>query len=678
MNLGISDISLAIGFDLLIGNYIKTAWLAKTNLGENLFDAFGSRFKVYVTRKDEGATSIFRICSILQSNEKARGFRLRLEFKLPKSFSEFFAPGIFYRDNRHTYAAPSFFIADRWIFREDRLALRAVSALDPSRGGFIVMRLDEPLFEPPFVSHRKMCGNFILPSLDFDVGSLGFDRKKPCIEAFLPIWEGDFRYYEKLRFTPPLGWLFPPFADKSVEASYLVEFCEGDIYRLLEKMIELAWKFQKRAETKNPNFSKVEDALIDSLKARYFESRKIKGLYSWVETFSNKPALGVCEPGFTGMVFFSCAKMLEHSRLTGNLQSYNIAKSVLDSWCKKAIRRNGFVPDFWLHWIGIKNFRIKLDMPVTFETPFIFARHFSTRRASEAAYGLLEAVKSESSSLWVEKALAICDRLVLMQRKDGSFPRQVFSSGRERDPEIGATPSALLVLAEACKLKWDRYKDALKRASEFVADKMVYDFEFYGSTLDSNCEDKEAMLIASLALWNAASVLDSQELKKSAQKAAVAAVSWFFLWEPPLPKNSLLAKAGLKISGLSAVSSENNHVDVYLFSFPSALAEMAISTGKTSLLKIARFSLYRALEYVPTSALGPFQKGTEDVWLQVGVVPELIYHTDWTYYHLPIVVKSRHLAQGHINPRSSTWCSASLLEAISSWKKGGVDHEIQN
>lgn len=669
MNLGISDISFAVGFDLLVKDCIKTAWLAQIDLGENLLDAFGARFKVNVVRKDEGATSAISVRAILQSAEKIQGFRIRLEFMLPKNFSEFFAPGIFYRDNRHTYAAPTFFLADHWVLREDRLALRSVSAFDPTKGGFIVMRLDEPAFEPPQVFYRKLCGNFILPSTDFDAGSLGFDRKRPSIKAFLPAWEGDLRYYEKLKFTPPLGWVFPPLTDKKVEASYLVEFCEGDRYKLLEKMIELAWKHQKRPDAKEPDFSKIERALVEPLKTRYFESRKIKGLYSWVETFTNKPVLGVCEPGFTGMVFLSCAKMLEHSKRTRDSQSYEIAKNVLDSWCKKAVKKNGFIPDFWMHWIGVKKFQLKLDTPATFEPPFVFGRHFSTRRASEAAWGLIEAVKIESSNLWTEKALAICDRIESLQQKDGSFPRQVFSSAQKRDPEIGATPSALFALAKACELFNDRYKNAVKRAGEFVADKMVGSFEFYGSTLDSNCEDKEAMLIASMSLWDAAKILDSQEMKDAAQKAAIAAASWFFLWEPSIAKNSLLSQAGLKLSGLSSVSSENNHADVYLFAFPSALTEIATSAGKPSLSKIAQFSLYRALEYVPTSELGPFRLGKEEVRFQVGVVPELIYHTDWTYYHLPIAVKSRHLAQGCVNSRSAAWCSASLLEALSSWKK---------
>ena len=669
MNLGIYDISFRVGIDLLLRGCIKTAWIELAELGENVLEAFGARFKVDVAREDKGESFILKIRAIPQDAGNIDGFRLRFEFGLPKNFSEFFAPGIFYRGNRHTYAAPSFFIADRWIFREDRLSLRAVAAFDPSNGGLIVMRQDSPKFEPPKVAHRKMCGEFVLPSNDFDVGSLGFDRKKFSIEAFLPSWDGELRYYEKLKFTPPLGWLFLPQLDRAVEASYLVEFYKGDVYRMLERMIELAWERQKRADVLEPDFAEIEKALVDSLKTRYFESRKLAGLYSWVETFTGKPALGVCEPGFTGMVFLSCARMLEYSKRTGDLELHKLASKVLDSWCTSAIKKSGFIPDFWIHWVGVKKFRLKLSTPATFEPPFVFASHFSVRRLSEALWGLIEAVKIERSQLWIEKAQSVCDKLVSLQRKDGSFPRQVYSSGRERDTEFGATPSALYALCKASELWGDRYKNSVKRAGEFVAKSMVGDFEFYGSTLDSDCEDKEASQIAAVALWEAAKIFGSDELRVAAQKAAIAALSWFFLWEPALPKKSLLVNASLNISGLSAVSSENNHVDVYLFGFPLTLVEIAASLGKSLFSELAEFLLSRALEYVPTSTIGPFRLGSELVPLQSGVVPEAIYHTDWTYYHLPIVVKSRHLAQGYVNPRAAGWCSASLLEAISSWRK---------
>jgi len=420
-----------------------------------------------------------------------------------------------------------------------------------------------------------MCGEFVLPSCDFDLGSLGFDRGKRALLAFLPAWEGDLRYYEKRRHTPPLGWLYPPSADRPIEVSYLIERLEGDAYDLLERMIDLAWEHQERPGADVPDLEAVEKALVGSLKARYFESKRLAGLYSWVGTFTGEPALGVCEPGFTGMVFLSCARMIDCAARLQDGDARRVATSVLDSWCRLIPARKGLVPDFWVHWVGAKGVRLKLDRAATFEPPFIPSRHYSVRRLSEAAWGLMEAARLADSKPWREAAVAICDRIASFQLDDGSFPRQVRRSGRIRDPECGATPSALLALAAAHRTTGGGYADALVKAGEFVAKAMVDGFEFYGSTLDSDCEDKEAALVASVALWEAAKILGSDDIRRAACKAAIAALSWFFMWEPALPRGSLIERANLNISGLGAVSSENNHVDVFLFDYPGVLVELA-------------------------------------------------------------------------------------------------------
>jgi len=678
MDFAILDTSVRVGLDLLVRGMAKSAWLERVEPGENVLDAHGARFRIFVERDGAGDSFVLRVQALPEAIEGLDGFRLRLELGLPEACTEFFAPGIFYRDNRHTYGAAGFMISDRWVFREDRLSTRSVAALDPSGEGFVLMRLDRPKFEPPAVSHRKKCGGFLLPSCEFDLGSIGFDRRRTRLEAFLPAWEGDLRYYEKCRLTPPLGWFYPPARGRPLEAVYLVEAFKGDVYGLLERMIELAWEHQVRADVREPDFSAAKGALVESLKTRYFESRKIAGMYSWVKTFTGEPALGVCEPGFTGMVFLSCARMLDYAVRAQDEGARRLAASVLDSWCKRGFMKGGFVPDFWAHWVGAGGVRVRLDMPVVFEPPFMPARYCSVRRLSEAAWGLVEAAQLTGSALWLDSAQAICDRLASLQADDGSFPRQAYRSGRVRDPECGATPSVLLALAAAQRTFGSRYVDALREAGEFVAGEMVGGFEFYGSTLDSDCEDKEASLIAAVALWEAARILDSDELRQAAYRSAVAALSWFFLWEPVLPTGSLLEGAGLHVSGLGAVSSENNHVDVFLFDYPSVLREIASSFGNPMLAELAQLILYRAVEYVPKDELGPLELGGDEVFLRVGVVPELVYHTDWTYYHLPILVKHRHLAQGFVNPRSAGWCSASLLQAVSSWCKSEEgSHEVQ-
>ena len=152
----------------------------------------------------------------------------------------------------------------------------------------------------------------------------------------------------------------------------------------------------------------------------------------------------------------------------------------------------------------------------------------------------------------------------------------------------------------------------------------------------------------------------------AAMRAAHVALTWFFLADVPFDPRSHAAQAKLRTTGLSLVSTENNHADVYLFSFPSDLYWLYTHTGDQRLRQMAVVCLAAALQLVPTSVnrLGPFEDGSRSHSIPEGGVPEVLNHSWWVYFNKPVMTRHRNWTKGYFNERSSYWTLACVWNAI--------------
>lgn len=99
-----------------------------------------------------------------------------------------------------------------------------------------------------------------------------------------------------------------------------------------------------------------------------------------------------------------------------------------------------------------------------------------------------------------------------MQNPEGSFPRKFKDDLSIVDKSGGSTPSATLPLVMGYKyFKDKRYLESAKRTAEYLEKELISKSDYFSSTLDANCEDKEASLYAATATYYLALVSQGKE-----------------------------------------------------------------------------------------------------------------------------------------------------------------------
>lgn len=104
------------------------------------------------------------------------------------------------------------------------------------------------------------------------------------------------------------------------------------------------------------------------------------------------------------------------------------------------------------------------------------------------------------------------DVFLQLQNPEGSFPRKFKDDLSIVDKSGGSTPSATLPLVMGYKyFKDKRYLESAKRTAEYLEKELISKSDYFSSTLDANCEDKEASLYAATATYYLALVSQGKE-----------------------------------------------------------------------------------------------------------------------------------------------------------------------
>ena len=102
---------------------------------------------------------------------------------------------------------------------------------------------------------------------------------------------------------------------------------------------------------------------------------------------------------------------------------------------------------------------------------------------------------------WEKRIKGMLDSFLKLQNEDGSFPRKFKDDFSVVDASGGSTPSATLPLVMASKyFKDKRYLASAKRTVDYLEKELISKADYFSSTLDANCEDKEASLYAARLL----------------------------------------------------------------------------------------------------------------------------------------------------------------------------------
>lgn len=530
---------------------------------------------------------------------------------------QFLMPGFWYHRNmRSPKEAPSFATSDSWQVREDRLSTPLTGIYSDKTGDFYtVVRLDK--FENESLATHS-AGEIILT----DKTSLGFTGFRnvggtTALVFGFPYSEAPKTYIRKLTLAP------------AVQAFEKLE--KGETRQLV-------WEIRKgKAADYSAFVADVWNYSYDTYRPQVYtdamstaEAKRVLSNF-FTESYVNKYDLkyfsgvhmrtddcestGSVEVGFVGRVLLNAFNALEYGEQTNNTDLINKANSVFDSYLKHGFTPNGFFREF-------------VDYSHNNETDI-----YSIRRQSEGAFAILNYLDYEKKQgrkhpEWEAKIKTLLANFQKLQGQDGSFPRKFDDQFRVTDPSGGSTPSATLPLTMAYTyFKNKEYMESAKRTAVYLEKELISKADYFSSTLDANCEDKEASLYASTAMYYLAMASAPKERDRYidlSKKAAYFSLSWYYMWDVPFAQGQMLGDVGFKSRGWGNVSVENNHVDVFIFEFATVLDWLAKERNEP------RFSQFSSVIKSSMLQLMPVKGHMFNIG-KVGYYPEVVQHTNWDY-----------------------------------------------
>ena len=530
---------------------------------------------------------------------------------------QFYMPGFWYRRNlRSPKEAPSFHTSDSWLVREDRLSTPLTAAFNPASGtSMSVIRIDK-FDKEALTTHKE--GEVIL-SGETSIGYTGFcnvDGMTVLAYGF-PYKEAPKTYIRKLTLAPAVEAFQLLRKGDSISMTWEVsERNAADFSECVQRTWEYCYDTNRPKPVDTPYTVDRMKEVMSNFFVESYVSNTPTHYYSGVELETATCAnTDVAEVGFVGRTLLNAFNALEYGKQQNRQDLVDNANHIFDTYLQ-----NGFSPAGFFNEV------------VHYNRGFKETRH-SIRRQSEGVYAILNYLNYEKQQKrkypeWEKRIKGMLDSFLKLQNEDGSFPRKFKDDFSIVDASGGSTPSATLPLVMASKyFKDKRYLASAKHTVDYLEKELISKADYFSSTLDANCEDKEASLYAATAAYYLALVTKGEERAHYAglaKKAAYFALSWYYTWDVPFAEGQMLGDIGLKTRGWGNVSVENNHIDVFIFEFADVLHWLSKEYNEP------RFSDFAEVISTSMRQLLPYEGHMCGI-AKVGYYPEVVQHTNWDY-----------------------------------------------
>ena len=530
---------------------------------------------------------------------------------------QFYMPGFWYRRNlRSPKEAPSFHTSDSWLVREDRLSTPLTAAFNPVSGtSMSVIRIDK-FDKEALTTHKE--GEIIL-SGETSIGYTGFcnvDGVTVLAYGF-PYKEAPKTYIRKLTLAPAVEAFQLLRKGDSISMTWEVsERNAADFSECVQRTWEYCYDTNRPKPVDTPYTVDRMKEVMSNFFVESYVGNTPTHYYSGVELETATCAnTDVAEVGFVGRTLLNAFNALEYGKQQNRQDLVDNSNHIFDTYLQ-----NGFSPAGFFNEV------------VHYNRGFKETRH-SIRRQSEGVYAILNYLNYEKQQKrkhpeWEKRIKGMLDSFLKLQNEDGSFPRKFKDDFSIVDASGGSTPSATLPLVMASKyFKDKRYLASAKHTVDYLEKELISKADYFSSTLDANCEDKEASLYAATAAYYLALVTKGEERAHYAglaKKAAYFALSWYYTWDVPFAEGQMLGDIGLKTRGWGNVSVENNHIDVFIFEFADVLHWLSKEYNEP------RFSDFAEVISTSMRQLLPYEGHMCGI-AKVGYYPEVVQHTNWDY-----------------------------------------------
>ena len=612
------DISASISLKVP-GNDAKQYPLALQKMQDGMYSCRASEtLPLDIIRQVVDKDGKLRITVTLKALENVYfnyGEQIKTGYK--HSDCQFYMPGFWYRRNlRSPKEAPSFHTSDSWLVREDRLSTPLTAAFNPASGtSMSVIRIDK-FDKEALTTHKE--GEVIL-SGETSIGYTGFcnvDGMTVLAYGF-PYKEAPKTYIRKLTLAPAVEAFQLLRKGDSISMTWEVsERNAADFSECVQRTWEYCYDTNRPKPVDTPYTVDRMKEVMSNFFVESYVGNTPTHYYSGVELETATCAnTDVAEVGFVGRTLLNAFNALEYGKQQNRQDLVDNANHIFDTYLQ-----NGFSPAGFFNEV------------VHYNRGFKETRH-SIRRQSEGVYAILNYLNYEKQQKrkhpeWEKRIKGMLDSFLKLQNEDGSFPRKFKDDFSVVDASGGSTPSATLPLVMASKyFKDKRYLASAKRTVDYLEKELISKADYFSSTLDANCEDKEASLYAATAAYYLALVTKGEERAHYAglaKKAAYFALSWYYTWDVPFAEGQMLGDIGLKTRGWGNVSVENNHIDVFTFEFADVLHWLSKEYNEP------RFSDFAEVISTSMRQLLPYEGHMCGI-AKVGYYPEVVQHTNWDY-----------------------------------------------
>ncbi len=529
-------------------------------------------------------------------------------------------PGFWYRKNqRSPEKAPSVKTSNNWLVREDRMSTPMTALYDSTaKKGYSLIRMDVAT-DIALTTHQS--GEVVLGG-PTNMGSLGFGENSdiPYLSFAFPYAEAPHSYYRKLTLGDPVQSFLHLEKGDDLSFSYLLSKTEQENF---SDFVAHQWSYSYDKMSPEPlkeqlfTDHEIKSTLTEFFKSSYMETQGLKGFSGVHLETATCEVVEIYEVGFIGRILLNAFNALEFGEANNDDDLVRMARNIMDSYAEYGFTDNGLI-------------REMVDFRGEGNEPSIY----SIRRQSEGIYALLlyfnyEKARGRNHPDFENKIQNLLTTILSVQQVDGSFPRKFDRELQIIDETGGSSPSAVAPLVMAYHYFGDRkYLDAAKKVGVYQEKEIISKADYFSSTLDAVCEDKEAALYASTAMYYLALVSKGKERQHYvdlAKKAAYFTLSWYYTWDVPFAQGQMLGDIGLKSRGWGNVSVENNHIDVFIFEFAEILRWLAQETGEERFRafgEVIRSSMREQLLPRPGNLMGI---------AKVGYYPEVVQHTAWDY-----------------------------------------------
>ncbi|KAA6341462.1 hypothetical protein EZS27_010726 [termite gut metagenome] len=577
-----------------------------------------SELPIAVAQETEEQDSIQRIIvSFLAWQDVYFNYRQWVPTGFRHDDCQFYMPGFWYRRNlRSPKEAPSFHTSDSWTVREDRLSSPLTGIFNEKSGEYVtVIRLDK--FDKEALTTHK-AGEVIL-SGETSIGFTGFENVdgEAALTFGFPYRETPKSYVRKLTLTAPVTAFQFLKKGNTLTLTWEIRKDSGnDFSDFVSRTWEYCYDTYRPTSVETPYTPGEVKKVLSSFFTQSFVGDKSLSYYSGVHLrIDDCLSTGSAEIGFVGRNLLNAFNAWEYGELYNQSSLQSNARKIFDSYLAKGFSPAGFFKEF-----------------VDYQTGYEEAV-YSIRRQSEGIYAMLhflfyEKERKRKHPEWEQRLKEMLDTFLKLQNIEGSFPRKFKDDLSIMDKSGGSTPSATLPLVMGYKYFNDkRYLNAAKRTASYLEKELISKSDYFSSTLDANCEDKEASLYAATATYYLALISKGKEREhyiSLTRKATYFALSWYYLWDVPFAQGQMLGDIGLKTRGWGNVSVENNHIDVFVFEFAAVLNWLSNEC------KEVRFAAFAKVISTSMRQLLPYEGHLCGI-VKRGYYPEVVQHTNWDY-----------------------------------------------